>query len=129
MIHERNFAPDLSKPSLTGLSYLLRHRELWPEGFNFYFMRCEDCAIGLAHRVWRGVPLPMDDTSYDIIDSLYQELGVLAYQGYCLFVATPNCRGSNYPYTADDVAREIDRFLARRSEVAASAVARELEYA
>lgn len=29
-----DYAPDLSKPSLEGLSWLLRHREAWPRGMS-----------------------------------------------------------------------------------------------
>jgi len=44
--------PDLSHPSGAGLSYLLRHRELWPKGFNWDYGNFKTCAIGLAQEVW-----------------------------------------------------------------------------
>src|SRR4051812_15081819 len=43
---------DLSKPSLQALAYILRHRELWPEGFRWEFTDCTKCAMGLAIRLW-----------------------------------------------------------------------------
>lgn len=43
---------DLSRPSLRGLSYLLRHKELWPVGFEWDFGNCDRCAMGLAFSIW-----------------------------------------------------------------------------
>jgi hypothetical protein len=43
---------DLSKPSIAGLAYALRHQEVWPEGFRWYFPDCKRCAIGLAWALW-----------------------------------------------------------------------------
>lgn len=44
--------PDLSQPTLSGLAWLLRHKEAWPEGFQWDYRFCETCAIGLAARLW-----------------------------------------------------------------------------
>jgi hypothetical protein len=43
----------LDAPSLQALSHILRHRELWPEGFAWDYSECETCAMGLAHKLWR----------------------------------------------------------------------------
>lgn len=43
---------DLSKPSLGTLSHILRHKELWPEGFEWMFSDCNHCAMGLAMHLW-----------------------------------------------------------------------------
>jgi hypothetical protein len=43
--------PDLTVPSLEALSYALRHREVWPEGFRWNYDHCYGCAIGLAARL------------------------------------------------------------------------------
>lgn len=43
---------DLSKPSLQALSHLLRHKELWPDGFEWDYRRCSTCAIGLSRELW-----------------------------------------------------------------------------
>lgn len=48
--------PDLSKPSLAGLSYVLRHPEIWPDGFEWNYGNCRTCAMGIAHRLWTLVP-------------------------------------------------------------------------
>lgn len=43
---------DLSKPSIAGLAYALRHREIWPKGFKWDFPQPDGCAIGLGGRLW-----------------------------------------------------------------------------
>jgi len=48
--HEKLF--NLSTPSLAGLSYVLRHKVLWPKDFKWNFMHCNACAMGLARRLW-----------------------------------------------------------------------------
>lgn len=40
------------KPSLQVLSYMLRHKELWPDGFEWAFHDCQRCAMGLAWKLW-----------------------------------------------------------------------------
>src|ERR1700733_15343039 len=45
-------APDLSKPSLEGLAWLLRHKERWPTSFQWNFSEANSCGIGLARREW-----------------------------------------------------------------------------
>lgn len=44
--------PDLSKPSLEGLSWLLRQPEKWPSGFSWDYSKPSRCAVGLGRRVW-----------------------------------------------------------------------------
>lgn len=44
---------DLSKPSLAGLSWTLRHPETWPRGFAWNYSRCHTCAMGLAYQLWQ----------------------------------------------------------------------------
>ena len=39
-------------PSLKPLSFMLRHKETWPEDFEWNFMSCDNCAMGLAKRTW-----------------------------------------------------------------------------
>ncbi len=48
----RPVAPDLSRPSLEALAYILHNRHLWPSGFVFSYISCAHCAMGLARRVW-----------------------------------------------------------------------------
>lgn len=42
----------LDCPSIKGLAYLLRHRELWPKGFRWDYNSRNRCAIGLMTRFW-----------------------------------------------------------------------------
>jgi len=44
--------PDLSKPSVAGLAYILRHKEEWPEDFHWDFNSHRTCALGLMDRKW-----------------------------------------------------------------------------
>jgi hypothetical protein len=44
--------PDISKPSLEGLSYVLRHKETWPVGFVWDFDLPSQCALGLCREIW-----------------------------------------------------------------------------
>ena len=45
-------APDLSKPTLEGLSWLLRHKEAWPPTHVWDFHQEASCAIGIARGHW-----------------------------------------------------------------------------
>lgn len=50
---------DLGKPSLHALSYALRHPDVWPAGFVLDYSDCDQCAMGLAHELWRhSIPEP-----------------------------------------------------------------------
>lgn len=42
----------LDQPSLRALSHILRHKELWPKGFEWNFSKCSTCAMGLANKLW-----------------------------------------------------------------------------
>lgn len=46
------FLKETNKPSLERLSYILRHKELWPEGFEWDFSSCRQCAMGMARDLW-----------------------------------------------------------------------------
>lgn len=47
---------DLNKPSLHALSYALRHPETWPADFVWSYTYCDQCAMGLAHVLWKSIP-------------------------------------------------------------------------
>lgn len=53
---------DLDKPSLGNLAYALRHPETWPKGFVWDYRECDQCAMGLAHQLWKGI-IPRVDRS------------------------------------------------------------------
>ncbi len=52
---------DLDKPSLHALSYVLRHPDLWPAGFSWNYNWCHQCAMGLAHQLWKSFPVGAGD--------------------------------------------------------------------
>lgn len=57
---------DLSKPSLFALSHILRNPALWPKGFIWDYSDCEQCAMGIAHQMWKQVPeIPLSDDPKD----------------------------------------------------------------
>jgi hypothetical protein len=64
---EDTFLQDLSKPSLHALSYALRHPDTWPEGFVWNYAQCAQCAMRLAHRLWRQIPRPENDTGTSVM--------------------------------------------------------------
>lgn len=41
-----------AEPSFTELARILRHKEEWPEGFEWDYRYGRSCAIGLADRLW-----------------------------------------------------------------------------
>ncbi len=46
----------LDKPSLHALSYCLRHPDTWPNEFVWDYKNCGQCAMGLAHALWKSIP-------------------------------------------------------------------------
>lgn len=94
----------LKKPSLKGLAYLLRHKELWPEGFEWRWDSSLTCAIGLARQYWSlHLPFQSLQGALNMSDSDY---------GRCFLC------GSVKPWycfwrdiSPEDVARRIERRL------------------
>lgn len=41
-----------NKPTIGALSFVLRHKELWPANFWWSYSACTTCALGLAHLMW-----------------------------------------------------------------------------
>lgn len=68
---ERLFA--IGGPSLKSLSYVLRHPELWPNGFVWYYGHCDTCALGLAQQLWDSFPrLPSSEASSRLVAPVFQ---------------------------------------------------------
>lgn len=53
---------NLSKPTIEGLAYILRHEEEWPEDFHWDFSSHRTCALGLMSEKWGNGDLL---TTYD----------------------------------------------------------------
>jgi hypothetical protein len=95
---------DLTQPSLKALSHILRHRELWPPGFKWFYGECETCAMGLAHQLWsEAIIQPTSlrvgtalDINYDVASHLFLD----RYGYVSMFAITPEM-----------VADRIDEYL------------------
>lgn len=48
------------QPSLRNLVTILRNREMWPEGFVWYFPLSDSCAMGLSIQLWN------EDITYEV---------------------------------------------------------------
>jgi hypothetical protein len=96
----------LSKPSLAALSFLLRNRETWPDGFAWDYSDCSTCAMGLAFRlgmVARPFTGAMED-SFKISQEAANNFFVFATRHYSL--------DSMIEVTPEHVADLIDAHLA-----------------
>lgn len=70
---------DLGKPSLTALSYALRHPDTWPKGFVWDYGECDQCAMGLAAHLWAEIQFPDDDPDYKAAVSIMARDFALSY--------------------------------------------------
>jgi hypothetical protein len=52
------------EPSLENLSYVLRHQELWPEGFVWNYAHAGSCAIGLCKKLYYCHTEELDERLY-----------------------------------------------------------------
>ena len=98
---------ELGKPNLKALSYALRHRELWPECFNWDFCDCKTCAMGLAYCLWVEIDAP-------IMFFVCKHLGLAPLMASKLFLGHNYFYGRQIPYdniTPEMVADAIDAYL------------------
>lgn len=97
---------DLGKPSLEALSFMLRHREMWPAGFKWNYAHCETCAMGLAYDLWdesqRGNICTFLDVPSNPAGAIFGDVG--AKRGLSDHLVNPEM-----------VADDIDVYLASRS--------------
>jgi hypothetical protein len=125
--------PDLSKPSLEGLSWILRHQ--MPKGHRWDFTKImyrEDsegcgtagCAFGIALMVW-----PELEEQY--WDQIAEALGTVAYFTTRLFSAEPflTMREYGVPPEAVTAAMVADKIDAHLRDKAALNAAREISFA
>ncbi len=89
--------PSLLYPSLQGLSYLLRHQELWPPKFSWCYASCTQCAMGLANQKW-GIGC------YTV--AMSKALRIHADTAVDLFLSYQES-----PITPNVIADRIDRYL------------------
>lgn len=103
-LDELNRAPDLATPSLPALAYLLRHPDLWPEGFVWSFPHARFCAMGLAARFWEGtlfLPEPYTTWTRRTFELDFTTTDLLFVLSY-----------ADQEVTAANIAERIDRYLA-----------------
>jgi hypothetical protein len=115
---ETSFLQDLTKPSLEALSHILRHKELWPTGFEWNYGFCYSCAMGLAGELWDVfVPRNPDAAvlnvskafgiSRKVAGNIFGgEADWIPYHPGCVVVRDTNA------VTPEMVADQIDKFLA-----------------
>lgn len=102
---------DLSRPSLAGTSYLLRHPELWPKGFaKFDYRNCRTCAMGLIVAFWNGGRWP---DLFEEHQSISGMLNISAHDVHLLFAYAGSGTRNDGP---DDVADRIDVYLSSKGK-------------
>lgn len=125
--------PDLSKFSLPGLSYLLRHPEAWPKDFVFYFKRVHHetfrtegffrkrriscgtmgCAMGLVLDFWYGGRPIGTETGPVLLESI---TGMPRDDVLRIFMNADEFYGREHEHvTPRMVADAIDASIARRA--------------
>jgi hypothetical protein len=106
---ETSFLHDLSKPSMEALSHILRHEEMWPEGFKWDFGGCYSCAMGLAHAIWKRIESP---NHYKI--SIHMDMPENVARD--IFVRATWCAPEHryFEITPEMVADQIDKYLATK---------------
>jgi hypothetical protein len=112
----------LDHPSLEALSYLLRHKEYWPAGFEWEFQSYGSCALGLADKFWHNFGYEVDGMFADIPYTTYQKIFIHSdtkppVKVFWLF------RRERYheEVTPEMVADQIDDYLRRIEEYATHA--------
>lgn len=100
---EKLFA-DLDKPSLHALSYALRHPDTWPDGFVWDYKECDQCAMGLAHCLWRS-SIPEADT--------WNGASIMAKKFAMPYGEAENIFFNHKAVTPEMVADQIDKYLER----------------
>jgi hypothetical protein len=106
-----------SEPTLENLSALLRDRSQWPEGFEWNYIALENCAIGLADRVWPAIVTDRR-AKIGITADLAQTFGctpnearmIMAYAGHFNNFIPAN------EVTPEMVADAIDRIIEQREK-------------
>jgi hypothetical protein len=103
-------------PSLSSLSYALRHPETWPDAFFWDYEDCKSCAIGLTCQLW-SVSAPQEadvDVRLYLVSQCFR-MPIEAARRVFLEVVPPWSwrRPFNRHHVAPEhVAMAIDRYVA-----------------
>lgn len=107
------------EPSLPNLSYVLRHKEYWPEGFEWDYRYPSSCAIGLCEELY-GQRVSQLDGSLEISVGSVRGEGNSFSDIFCNTRETYRVFGfSLWPLVHSDITPEIvadriDRWLANQ---------------
>ncbi len=91
-------------PNLQNLATVLRHREMWPDGFDWDYSNCSTCAIGLA---WR-----LGMISRYCTHKAAEEFGIPDNVATRIFIWLVRECGERKNVTPEHVADAIDAYLA-----------------
>ncbi len=107
--------PDLTRPSLRGLSWLLRHREAWPRHHHVWdYSRGRTCATGLARYQW---PDAVSATCFNPANDIAAALGLSLTEAWPLFASRAYHPIADDAVTPEMVANRIDAYLQSSSTV------------
>lgn len=107
---------DLGKPSLEALSFMLRHREMWPAGFEWDYSECRNCAMGLAINLWNLREHSTRDGSMTGCEVMQKTFDISEKPADNIFYFANEARGlQESDVTPEMVADDIDAYLASRS--------------
>jgi hypothetical protein len=98
--------------NLQNLATVLRHREMWPEGFEWNYEKCSTCAMGLA---WR-----LGMISCHGISKAAEEFGIPYNVAFRIFLWLTIERGGGKNVTPEHVADAIDAYLAEAATTEAA---------
>lgn len=102
----------LERPSLDGLAYALRHREVWPQRFTWNYTWCHSCALGLAYRLWRDLKRNAIEDS--TLPTVAPHLNIAYEDAARIFVDLAPFK-QRINITPEHVADAIDALLASRA--------------
>jgi hypothetical protein len=110
--------PYLSSPSLPGLSFLLRHEELWPEKFKWNYFNPNFCAIGLTQQYWKNNPKYKGELYSAYMARIFDMREDYAFRIFTtlnassiLYILSFGMWKKFVPPSAEEVADKIDEYL------------------
>lgn len=99
----------LAQPTLKGLAFLLRHKELWPLGFEWDFGNCDRCAMGLTVQLW-SLATPKHDVCFSWSELMMETFDMYDnWSTHKIFVHGSENPGADI--TPEMVADRIDNYL------------------
>lgn len=97
-------------PDLAYLSYVLKHREQWPENFKFWdYASFDHCAVGLTQCIWPGQP----ENNSTVAEEAAAWFGISEPVAYNIFIGAAHHYPGLYMVNVrpEHVAALIDKYL------------------